>query len=50
MAVVRQAPELYLEIGLSMADYLIENEQPEAALELLDSSRRQAPITASAIA
>lgn len=28
-------PELYLEIGLSMADYLIEAEQAEAAVELL---------------
>lgn len=30
------SPELYLEIGLSMADYLIRNEQPEAAIEVLD--------------
>jgi tetratricopeptide (TPR) repeat protein len=28
-------PELYLQIGLSMADYLIRNEQPESAVELL---------------
>jgi tetratricopeptide (TPR) repeat protein len=29
-------PALHLQIGLSMADYLIRNEQPESAVELLD--------------
>jgi tetratricopeptide (TPR) repeat protein len=28
--------EIYLEVGLSMADYLIRDEQPEMAIELLD--------------
>jgi len=31
-----ERPELYLEIGLSMADYLIETEQGEAAVKLLE--------------
>jgi tetratricopeptide (TPR) repeat protein len=29
-------PQAYLEVGLSMADYLIDNEQPRTAIELLD--------------
>ncbi len=31
-----QNPTTYLEVGLSMAEYLIKNEQPEAAVEQLD--------------